>query len=166
MTMKRAAIALTCLLSFAGVLMATSGAHFFSADAAVSGTGQLCVTFDEAGVGSQTVNYTLTCNAVYDWGCINGGGNHPKATNKDTQTTPVSGGGGFTPMNGRVSGTVCAPNSTPAPPSSFSCPSGQTLVLADASYAGCVFTDITNNVSVSEGDGLTGSFSRTFFSFK
>jgi hypothetical protein len=42
---------------------------------------------------------------------------------------------------------------------SFSCPSGQTLVLASVSYTNITLTDTTNNVSTSVADT-----SRTFFS--
>lgn len=164
--MKRALVAILAVVALAAIAMATSGAHFFKADASVADSGQLAIAIDEAGVGQQTVNYTLSCSSVtYDWGCINGGGNHPQATNKDTQQTAVQGGASFTPENGRVTGTINAPTSPPTPPNNFSCPSGQTLVLADASYSGCVLTDTTNNVSIDQAD-MTGSFSRIFFTFK
>jgi hypothetical protein len=139
---------------------ATSGAHFMpDTSASVTDSGALSVFIDEAGVGQQQVNYTLTWSATADYGCINGGGNHPKASNK--QTTSSGGADSFSesPINGRVMATELVPG-TPPPATGFSCPSGQTLVLADVSYS-ATLTDTTNgNVSISL------SASRIFFTFK
>jgi hypothetical protein len=156
-------IVVMCL--FAAIAVATSGAHFFSASGSILDNGQLAVSFDESGLGQQTVNYTLSGNADYLWGCINGGSNHPQATNKETESTPVSSNTSFEPKNGRVQATIITPATAPEPPSTFSCPSGQTLVLASATYTGVVLTDTTNGVSISQAD-MTGSFTKTFFSFK
>jgi len=149
----------------AGWTRGLASAHFFSASGSVQDNGQLAVSFDEAGLGQATVNYTLSGNADYVWGCINGGGNHPQATNKQTESTPVSSNTSFTPKNGRVQATIDTPELAPQPPSGFSCPSGQTLVLASATYTGMVLTDTTNGVSITEDD-MIGSFTRTFFTFK
>lgn len=136
---------------------ATSGAHFFKGTGAtVDDSGALVVTIDEAGVGQQQVNYTLSASATATWACINGGGNHPKAANKETVTGQVSTAASFSPINGRVMATM--PPTGPLSPGSFTCPSGQTLVLAAVSYTSIVLTDTTNGVT----DDL-GSVSRTFF---
>jgi len=159
--MKRALLTTLALVAITIPLVATSGAHFFSAVASVNDFGQLSVVSDEAGVGQQQVNYTLTATATYDWGCINGGSNHPQATNKETTSGGVQGGGNFTPQNGRVTATVVAPTDAPTPPSNF-CPSGQTLVLAKATYTDALLTDTTNGDSIEP----TGTFSRVFFTFR
>jgi hypothetical protein len=161
--MRVTSIVGVCL--FAAIAVATSGAHFFSASGSVLDNGQLAVSFDEAGLGQQTVNYTLSGNADYVWGCINGGGNHPQATNKETESTPVSTNTSFEPKNGRVRATINAPATAPEPPSTFSCPSGQTLVLASATYTGMILTDTTNGVSINQAD-MTGTYDRIFFTFK
>lgn len=141
----------------------TSGAHFTSAPGSeVNSVGQLSVSFNEAGLGNSQADYTLAANATYDWGCINGGGRHPQATNKETSSSPVQGGASFEVKNGRASGTVLAPNTPPEPSTDFSCPGGMTLVLADASYTDIVLTDTTNGVSVAVPD--TGTV--TFIQFK
>src|SRR5215467_9108801 len=104
---------------------ATSGAHFFSVTSSINNSGQLVVTFDEAGVGQQTVNLSINAdgNAVY--ACINGGGNHPSASNKQAVNGPVSASGSFKPTkNGRVTGSLQAD----PPPSTLKCPNGQTFV--------------------------------------
>lgn len=134
----------------------TSGAHFMSASGSVNNSGALVVTWDEAGLGNENINYTLTANATATWACLNGGGNHPKAANKESFQGSVSSGGSFKAKNGRVQGTLTA---GPLSAGSFSCPSGQTLVLACVSYTDIVLTDTTNDVSTDIAD-----VSRTFFS--
>jgi hypothetical protein len=133
----------------------TSGAHFMSASGSVDSTGALVVSFDEAGVGTSSITYSLNADATATYACINGGGNHPKAANKETNAGDVSGGATFEPKHGRVTGSVSA---GPISAGSFSCPSGQRLVLAAVSYTNIVLTDTQNNVSVSIADT-----SRIFF---
>jgi hypothetical protein len=140
----------------ASVASATSGAHFFSASGSVNGSGALVVKFDEAGVGQQQVNYTLnvtTASATY--ACINGGGNHPKAANKETHSSSLTTQASFSPTNGRVKASISA---GPVSAGSFSCPSGQRLVLASVSYSGITLTDTTNNVSTTLADVSTTFF--------
>jgi len=119
-----------------------------SAAFATSGSsGALVVAFDEAGVGQQQVDYSLhitTATATY--ACINGGDNHPKAANKETFSSSVTTKASFQPENGRVQGSITVPAISAG---SFSCPSGQSLVLASVSYSGITLTDLTNNVSTS-----------------
>jgi hypothetical protein len=154
------AVVMSAALMWAVAASATSGAHFMPATAAsVADNGALTIFIDEAGVGQQTVNYTLAWSATADYGCVNGGGNHPKAANK--QTTTASGSSSFSesPINGRVMASVTVDGTPPPVANGFTCPSGQTLVLADVSY-GATLTDTTNNASID----LTAS--RTFFTFK
>lgn len=138
--------------------LATSGAHFFFANSSVNDSGALVVNWDEAGLGQQQVNYTLTADATAIYACINGGGNHPKAANKETKADQVSAGGTFTPENGRVQGTLTA---GPLSAGSFSCPSGQRLVLAQVTYSNIVLTDTTNKVTAHPAD-VCRSFSILF----
>jgi hypothetical protein len=133
---------------------ATSGAHFFSATASVNNSGALVVSFDEAGVGQQTVDESLSANGSALYACINGGGNHPKAANKQLSNGPISASGTFAPTkNGRVTGSL----SGGPPGSTLTCPSGQTFVLACVKYTDIVLTDTTNGVTADIGD-----VSRTF----
>jgi hypothetical protein len=156
LTIASAVVVSTTLL-WVATAAATSGGHFFSTSMSINDSGALVVSWDEAGVGQQTVNYTLTADGSATYACINGGGNHPKATNKATVNGPVSASGSFpATKNGRVTGSLSA-----GPPSagSFSCPSGQTLVLASVSYTNIVLSDTTNGVSEN-----LGSISKTYFS--
>lgn len=125
---------------------ATSGAHFFpDTSASVDSSGELVIFIDEGGVGQQEVNYSINWTASATYECFNGGGNHPKATNKATISAGGSASAQFNPTNGRVEQSYTIPG-TPPGPGSFSCPSGQSLVFANASYSATI-VDTTNNAS-------------------
>ncbi|HET7273181.1 MAG TPA: hypothetical protein VFI90_19095 [Rubrobacter sp.] len=113
--------------------------HFTRATAAVDGSGNLVVTFKEAGLGTTvtTEHITVTADASAVYQCFNNGGNHPKAGNKETVTAPVSGGGDFPVRNGSASGSVTV---APPGPGSFSCPSGQHLVFISVTYSNITIT--------------------------
>jgi hypothetical protein len=145
-----AMVGVAALMFWTVAASATSGAHFSSTSESISASGALVVSWDEAGVGQETVNYTLNASGSAVYACINGGDNHPKASNKATVNGPVTASGTFPrTKNGRVTGTLSA-----GPPSagSFSCPTGQNLVLVSVSYTNIVLTDNTNNESVSLAD--------------
>ena len=134
-----------------GVSAAFAGAHFFSASGSIaSPSGALQLSWDEAGLGNANVNYTLgtTANPVQasaTYACINGGGNHPKAANKQSVNGPLAVvGASFQPQNGRVTVT----NGLTAGPlaSTLTCPGGQTFVLACVAYSNITLVDTTNNV--------------------
>jgi hypothetical protein len=149
-TVTVAAITFGVLASWAG---ATSGAHFFKSSGSVNTNGALVVAFDEAGVGQQLVNYTLEVkSATATYACINGGGNHPKAANKETRSDSVSTDVTLNPTNGRVKASIAT---GPVSAGTFSCPSGQRLVLASVSYSGITLTDTTNNVTTTVADTST-----------
>jgi hypothetical protein len=134
---------------------ATSGAHFQSPPTGtVNNAGALVVAWDEAGLGNQNVTYSLSADASATYACINGGGNHPKAANKETKAGQVTAGGSFQARNGRVQASLTA---GPLSAGAFSCPSGQQLVLACVSYSNIVLTDTTNNVTAN-----IANVSRTF----
>jgi len=145
----------TLATAFAFAAPASADApKFHSATSSVNNAGALVVNFDERGLGNENIDYTLTADATAVYACINGGGNHPQAANKETINAEVSGGGSFEAKNGRVVASLSA-----GPPSAgaFSCPKGQRLVLASVSYTNGVLTDTTNNVSTPVPDA-----SRTF----
>jgi hypothetical protein len=72
--------------------------HFVTADASRSDN-TLSVTFKEAGLGNEPqVHVVLSATAL----CINGGGKHPKAVNKES----VSAAGDFPVQNGKAEGTL------------------------------------------------------------
>lgn len=137
---------------------ALAGAHFFSATGSINGGGALVVSWDEAGLGNGDIDYTLTADATATYACINNGGHHPKASNKEDVEGQVSNGGSFQSKNGRVRGTLTA---GPLLDPSFTCPSGQTRIMANVTYTNIVLTDTTSNVSIGIAD-VCRSFSTLF----
>jgi hypothetical protein len=111
--------------------------HFISAGtASINNAGAYVVSdFKEAGLGNTTRTAVITLSigtAKATYACINGGGNHPKATNKETVSTSLTTVGTFPVRNGQTTGTISA---GPPGPGVFLCPPGQRLVLAFVSYA-------------------------------
>lgn len=139
-------------------LAATAGAaapKFHSATSSVNNSGALVVNFDERGLGNLNVDYTLSADASATYACINRGGNHPQAANKETFNADVSASGSFEVKNGRVVASLAA---GPISAGDFSCPGGQRLVLAAVSYTNIELCDTTNDVCIGLPDA-----SRTFF---
>lgn len=149
-----AALAIAVLL-VPSASAATSGAKFKSATASVSSTGALLVAFDESGLGNENITYSLTASATASYACINGGGKNPSAANKRTVAGQVTTGGTFQAKNGRVMASLAT---GPLSAGTFTCPSGQRLVLASVSYTNIVLTDTTNGATRN-----VGSVSRTFY---
>ena len=143
------------LVAVTAAVALAAAPKFHSATSSVNNSGALVVSFDERGLGNENIDYTLTADATATYACINGGGKHPQAANKETFADDVSGGGSFEPKNGRV---VASLSAGPISAGDFSCPSGQRLVLASVSYTNIVLTDTTNGVSTSVPD-----VSRIFF---
>lgn len=138
--MKRLFITAVVILAAAAVAVPVALAdspHFIKASASVDNSGNLVCSFKEVGLGNTSSSEAVTCSAdaTATYACINGGGKHPKAANKETFAGPVSGGGIFPVRNGSTTGEITA-----APPSngSFTCPGGQHLVLAEVSYTNIV----------------------------
>jgi hypothetical protein len=74
------------------------------------------------------------------------------AQNKTTVNGPVSASGTF---NSGKNGNVTASLTVQPPPSNISCPKGQKLELASASYTGVTLTDTTNGIT----EPIPGTFS-------
>jgi len=156
---RKLTIALVVMATLAITAAATLAAapKFFAVNSSVNSGGALVVSFDERGLGNDNVDYTLSADATAEYACVNGGGKHPQAANKETVNAEVSANGTFEVKNGRVQASLSA-----GPPGAgdFSCPGGQRLVFASVSYSNIWLTDTTNGVSVSIPDA-----SRTWFTF-
>jgi hypothetical protein len=148
-------LAMVAVVALAFAATAVAAPHFQSATSSVNNDGALVVNFDERGLRNLNVNLTLTADATAVYACINGGGKHPQAANKETVQGQLTAGASFEPKNGRV---VASLQTGPLSAGDFSCPSGQRLVLASVSYTNIVLTDTSNNVSTSVADA-----SRIFF---
>ena len=147
------------LLSITVSLALATSPHFVSARDSVNSDGALVITWREAGLGNNvTVEYTASADATAVWGCVNRGGNHPNASNKETVAGPVSGGGIFdSGRNGTINGSL-----TVGPllaPGTLSCPGKMRLVLVSVTYTNVTLTDTTNDLSVTFPD-----VTRVFFS--
>jgi hypothetical protein len=147
--MKAAVVTLVVLiaLTISGVALADSP-HWNKASDSINSSGQLLCSFKESGLGTISAT-TITCSATGTavYVCINGGGNHPKAANKETVTSPVSGGGSFAVRNGQTTGSVTV---DPPGPGSFSCPNGQKLVLASVSYTNVTLSGEAGDLALSD----------------
>ena len=125
----------------AGTLWADSPS-FHYANASASGL-QLSVSFKESGLGTTatgTAQIAVNADGTAVYQCFNNGGNHPKAGNKETVSGPVTNSGDFPIRNGQVTGTITV--SLPGP-GSFTCPSGQHLVLESGTFSNITITDLT-----------------------
>jgi hypothetical protein len=136
----------------------SSGAHFQYANSSInSNTFALEVAFREVGLGSttSTEHVTLTvqdAKATYE--CINGGGKHPRAANKETVSSSLDTTGTFRVRNGQTSGTISA---GPPGPGGFSCPGGQRLVLDSVSYSGIYVTGPSGDTREASPDPISSN---------
>jgi hypothetical protein len=133
--------------------------HFINASASgPSNSGTLSVKFKEAGLGDNaTITYQASADATATYACINHGGNHPQASNKETVSGPVTQTGTFN--SGKNDSITATLTLSPPTAGSFSCPGNQRLVLAAVSYSDVAVTDTTNSIT----EAIPGIFSATFF---
>jgi hypothetical protein len=154
--MRRIFFVLAAVFATAAIAVPAATAvspHFISASATLNADGTLTGSFKEAGLGTnQNIDYTLSANGTATWVCVNKGGANPSAQNKTTVNGPVSASGTFS--SGK-NGNVVASLTLSPPPSDISCPKGQTLQLASASYTDVAITDTTNGVT----EAIPGTFS-------
>jgi hypothetical protein len=153
-TAVAAGVAAATLLIGAAVGFADAP-KFHAAGSSVNNDGALVVNWDERGLGNENIDYTLDADATALYACLNGGGNHPQAANKEAFEGAVTAGGSFEPKNGRIVEDLTA---GPLPAPDFTCPKGQRRVLAAVTYTNIVLTDTTNGVSTAVPDA-----SRIFF---
>jgi hypothetical protein len=153
--MRRWAVVAT--ITVATLMIGSSSAwavspHFVSVSAKLSGT-NLVVSFKEAGLGTnQLISYEADANATVTYVCVNRGGANPSASNKTTVSGPVSATGTFSSgKNGNVTASLTL---NPPGPGSFSCPSGQSLQIAEVVYTDVSITDTTNGIT----ESIPGTF--------
>lgn len=141
--------ALSAIVLAAGPAAADSP-HFISeGTASISSTGAYHVAnFKEAGLGNtvSTEAITLSATAMATYLCVNGGGNHPKATNKESVTTPITNTQSFPVRNGQTTGSISVgpPAAGPFQPP---CSPPQTVVLAFVSYTNVELIGLAGDTS-------------------
>lgn len=125
-----AATAMTAVTLLAGPA-AAGNAHFVGTPTATRSGDTLTVSGKEAGLGNEAqVHDVLSATAL----CINGGGHHPKAVNKESVSTE----GTFPVQNGKADFTLSVTASF-----SPSCSPPMTVAFTDISI-----TDTTNGITV------------------
>jgi len=148
-----------CLIAVAalctGVTFAASP-HFITATDSINAvTGVLTCSWKEAGLGDNlNIDYKCEAQGNATYVCVNNGGSNPSAKNKTNVTGEVSATGTFSSgKNGAITASL-----TVNPPSagSFTCPSGQSLELAQVSYTGVFIIDLTNGVQEQLRNQSTG----------
>jgi len=126
-----AATAMTAVTLLAGPAVA-GNAHFVGTPTATRSGDTLTVSGKEAGLGNEAqVHDVLSATAL----CINNGGHHPKAVNKESVSTE----GTFPVQNGKADFTLSV-TATFSP----SCSPPMTVAFTDITI-----TDTTNGISVS-----------------
>ena len=150
-------IAMIALSSFVATTVRAQSPHFIKGPTATldTSTGEYCVSFKEAGLGSTPVTYTLTAGAgtVFTYQCFTKSGNNPQGapnfvdgSNLTTVTT-------ITPHNGTVSATICL---TPEQDGASCQGKGLVLRLIGTDYDNVTFSDgLGNNVAIA--DACSGS---------
>jgi hypothetical protein len=141
-----ATITVMFMLAMTALVASADSPRFSNVVSSLDSDGNLLVSFRETGLGNtpDPVQYLVEGTASVTYACINGGGNHPKASNKQTTNSPISQGAEFVPDNGNVEETITV--DVPGA-GSFSCPNGQRLELVCVTYSGMTLTDTDHDVS-------------------
>jgi len=143
------AVGLSALVFAAGPAAADSP-HFISAGtASITNSGAYLVSnFKEAGLGNTVATEAITLNATATatYVCINGGGNHPKASNKQSVTAPLTNTQSFPVRNGQTTGSISVgpPAAGPFQPP---CSPPQTVQLAFVSYTNVSLTGLAGDTA-------------------
>jgi hypothetical protein len=146
--MRRILVVLAALAAAAALAVPVAVAqspHFIRASAKVNNDGTLDVSWKEAGLGdNQLISYVASADATATYVCVNRGGANPSAQNKTTVAGPVTAEGDFSSgKNGQITASL----TVDPPPSDITCPPGQRLELAEATYSDVAITDTTNGVT-------------------
>jgi hypothetical protein len=139
------------LSSFIATTVRAQSPHFIKGPTASldTTTGEYCVSFKEAGLGSGPVTYTLTAGAgtTFWYRCFTKSNNTPQGSPNGVSGSGDSTHTTITPHNGQVSATICLiPSSAGA-----SC-TGAGLVLRfyGADYDNVTFSDgLGNDIHIS-----------------
>jgi hypothetical protein len=150
--MKRLSILILTILalsSFMGITVRADSPHFIRASAALTSTGDYCVSFKEAGLGNTPITYTLTVGTeTFTFQCFTRRGNEPQGdpnhlsfSNQSTSTT-------ITPHNGQITASLCL---TPEQDGASCQGHGLVLKLIAVDYENVTFCDQTNNICIDTG---------------
>jgi hypothetical protein len=153
--MKHLNILTLTTIAFLGCMATTMRAdspHFVRGPTASfdSRSGELCVSFKEAGLGNLPITYTITAGLeVFTFQCFTRHGNEPQGDPNNISLSDQSAQTTITPHNGQITGTLCL---SPQQDGAGCQGHGLVLKLIAAHYFDTVFCDATNNVCVDLGD--------------
>jgi hypothetical protein len=125
--------------------------HFISeGTAGITNSGAYQVSnFKEAGLGNTVSTESITLHvdsATATYACVNGGGKHPKAVNKQSVSSPLTFTGSFAVRNGATTGTIQV-GPPPAGPFSPPCNPPMTVELVQVSYSGVQLIGLAGDTS-------------------
>ena len=125
--------------------------HFISeGTASITSSGAYLVSnFKEAGLGNTLSTEAITLqvgSATAVYACVNGGGNHPKASNKQSVTSPLTFTDSFKVRNGSTTGNISV-GPPPAGPFKPPCSPPQSVVLVQVSYSGVELIGLAGDTS-------------------
>jgi hypothetical protein len=124
--------------ALAAVPALAASPHFLRQSATIDNSGNLVVTFKEAGLGNalETATYRVTGSVTANYGCINRGSKHPEAANKEAVSTNFDSSQTFPVRNGSATGTI----TIPLPEATLDCPGNQVETLLDVTYFNVTLT--------------------------
>jgi hypothetical protein len=113
-------------------------------------TGDLCVSFKQAGLGSTPVTYTINVGSEnFTFQCFTKSNNQPQGDPNSQSFSTVSSSTTITPHNGQITATLCVS----ACQGTAGCQGGGlVLKLLAASYTNVSFSDSATGNSVPLGD--------------
>src|SRR5438046_7758934 len=98
-------------LGFMATTVRAQSPHFIQGPTATldTNTGEYCVSFKEAGLGSGPVTYTITAGTgtTFTYQCFTKSGNKPQGDPNSVSGSGDSTSTTITPHNGTVSSTIC-----------------------------------------------------------
>jgi hypothetical protein len=109
-------------------------------------TGDLCVSFKEAGLGNTPITYTLSVGSeLFTCQCFTKSGNQPQGDPNGQSFSNDSVSTTITPHNGQITASLCL---DPQKGSAGCQGGGLVLKLIDAEYDTIHFCDVTDNICV------------------
>jgi len=129
-------------LGFMATTVRAQSPHFIKGPTATldTNTGEYCVSFKEAGLGSGPVTYTITAGTgtTFTYQCFTKSGNKPQGDPNSVSGSGDSTSTTITPHNGTVSSTICL---IPEQDGASCQGGGLSLRLVGTDYDNVTFTD-------------------------
>jgi len=144
-------------LGFMATTVRAQSPHFIKGPTATldTNTGEYCVSFKEAGLGSGPVTYTITAGTgtTFTYQCFTKSGNKPQGDPNSVSGSGDSTSTTITPHNGTVSSTICL---IPEQDGASCQGGGLSLRLVGTDYDNVTFSDGLGNV-IPIADACSGS---------